>query len=112
MIVTSKRYNGWTNYETWCVNLWISSEESSYRYWDEVATEEWDNAEPTEIFNRPDTARYTLANRLKDETLDGSPLRNSANMYSDLLGAALSEVDWDEIANALLADHLAQTKES
>ena len=21
----TKRYNGWTNYETWCVDLWLSS---------------------------------------------------------------------------------------
>jgi len=28
-----KRYNGWTNYETWVVNLWLANEEPSYREW-------------------------------------------------------------------------------
>jgi hypothetical protein len=26
-------YNGWTNYETWAVSLWLGNEESSYRHW-------------------------------------------------------------------------------
>ena len=24
-----KKYNGWTNYETWCVNLWLTDEAST-----------------------------------------------------------------------------------
>ena len=30
-------YNGWTNYETWCVALWIDNEEPTQRYWHEQA---------------------------------------------------------------------------
>jgi hypothetical protein len=27
-------YNGWSNYETWCVHLWATSDnEKTYRYW-------------------------------------------------------------------------------
>ena len=26
----SKKYNGWTNYETWNFNLWITNEEEDY----------------------------------------------------------------------------------
>ena len=25
-------YNGWKNYETWCVALWIGNDEGSYNY--------------------------------------------------------------------------------
>src|SRR4051794_18704009 len=32
-----ERYNGWANYETWCVHLWLTNEEESYRYWREEA---------------------------------------------------------------------------
>jgi len=31
------KYNGWTNYETWAVKLWMDNEEPSYRYWRERA---------------------------------------------------------------------------
>ena len=44
-----------------------------------------------------------MADQLKEEITDGSPLRE-ASMYADLLGAALSEVNWSEIAEHYLAD--------
>lgn len=28
----SQEYNGWTNYETWNVALWMDNDESSYQY--------------------------------------------------------------------------------
>lgn len=27
----AKTYNGWTNYETWCVQLWLTGDEARYR---------------------------------------------------------------------------------
>ncbi len=27
------RYNGWTNYETWAVSLWIDNDHATYAYW-------------------------------------------------------------------------------
>jgi hypothetical protein len=29
--MTDTTYNGWTNYPTWCVNLWLSNDEGLYR---------------------------------------------------------------------------------
>ena len=28
----SQEYNGWTNYETWNVALWMDNDETSYQY--------------------------------------------------------------------------------
>jgi len=30
-------YNGWTNYETWNVALWMDNDEGSHNYWEEEA---------------------------------------------------------------------------
>jgi hypothetical protein len=99
----TKTYNGWTNYETWNVNLWLGNVEPSYLYWEETAAKVWDESEWLgEVFSKSEDARYKLSNRLKGEITGDSPLSESASMYGDLLGAALSDVNWSEIANALL----------
>lgn len=100
-------YNGWTNYETWNVKLWIDNEEPSYRYWKEVASTAWEDAEPDRIFTKSEAARRVLATQLEDEISEIPDNINDAiggTMYDDLLGAALSDVRWDEIANSLLEE--------
>lgn len=109
--MSDTRYNGWTNYETWAVKLWMDNEESSYTYWQERAREAWDEAadkSPNQFMNRSENARNLLAGWLKDEHDDQSdhPVFKAADgtVYADLLNAALSEVNWYEIADALLSD--------
>lgn len=104
MTETGKTYNGWTNYETWDVALWIDNEQPSYTYWRDTARELMaefqDGAANTkgDQDNAKESAARVLAERLKDEIEEGNPLSDSASMYSDILGAALQDVNWDEIA--------------
>ena len=96
-----KEYNGWTNYETWVVNLWMDNEEGTYDYWREVAQEvSSDLEEPTNSMTKMDEAVYLLAERLKDYHEENRP--ELPGVYGDLIGAALSEVNWREIAEHLL----------
>lgn len=83
------QYNGWTNYETWNVKLWIDNDEGSQNYWLEAAREADGNARD-------------LADRLKDEHVESMPA--VTGVYADLLKSALDEVDWREIAEALISD--------
>ena len=82
-------YNGWTNYETWNVALWI-------------------NNEPTTYEERYRLARHArnageLADTLKAWVHDMAP-DLGASMFSDLLNAALGVVNWDEIASSRYAE--------
>ena len=103
-------YNGWTNYETWNVKLWIDNDQGSYDYWREAARDAREHPVINQfVDSRDDRVRMALSARLKDEfeeqaqdILDTAGL--SASMWADLLGAALSEVNWREIAESLLDD--------
>jgi len=80
-----KGYNGWKNYETWAVALWI---DNGQRIQQEATAI---------VVNSKD--EYGAAQELKDWIEEGNPLIDTASLYSDLLNAALSEVDWYEVAN-------------
>jgi hypothetical protein len=80
-----KGYNGWTNYETWNVKLWLDNEQSTYNDMCSMA--------------RRATEAYKLAQQIKEYVEEMQP-DLGASMFADLLGAALSEVDWYDIAEA------------
>lgn len=84
-------YQGWKNYETWCVNLWLENDEGLYRDWTSHA-EEFANK------NVADIAAGKLAREMKAELSDMAP--ELEGVWSNLLSAALSEVSWYEIADA------------
>jgi hypothetical protein len=94
-------YEGWTNYPTWAVKLWIDNEEGSYNYWRERA-EHWQGR---------DGAEYHLANELKENFEESNPIDN-ASPYADLMTWAIAEVNWDEIAKAMLSDLPAVEEET
>jgi hypothetical protein len=98
-----KGYNGWTNYETWAVALWIDNEEGSCERARELAVDARDTAK-ADLSQFKRTAEGLLADTLREWIRDEDAPDLGPTLYSDLLSAALSEVDWYEIAEHYLAD--------
>lgn len=93
----STTYNGWTNYETWAVNLWMSNDQGSSEYWEEQAREVLER----EDFDK-DSAKSDLADMIQEQHDETQPAVDG--VFSDLLNAAMSEVNWYEIAEHYIDD--------
>lgn len=84
------RLNGFANYPTWIVALWLDNSQDSQRFWAEYAKAVRRHADPLRV----------LAEKLK-EAHASVPF---PAVYGDLLSYALDQVDWHELASHLLAD--------
>ena len=104
MAESDSSYNGWSNYETWVVNLWLGNDEGSYNTCRSLAQRCFEGAVADEVFSRKERACYQLSNELKEMIEERNPLASEASVYSDLLNASISEVNWKEIANSLLGE--------
>jgi hypothetical protein len=96
------KYNGWTNYETWVVNLWIDNDPGDYERWREIAREYLDAASEAPPLTRMEAAAIGLADELKEQADEELP--DVERFWKDLLLAAFSGVNWDEIAWCLIEE--------
>ena len=75
-------YNGWTNRETWTVNLWLTNEECYYRQLQEILHDYEDREQAEEL----EQACRFIVERHDDIGLRG-----------DLINLVLARVNWQEI---------------
>jgi hypothetical protein len=111
----TEKYNGWTNRETWLVNLWISNEESTHREPERIAlecAEQIRNGEDdpyVDTFVRrlrimfvPSLQEWAEETFLYPVTETGDT--PCSGLIIDLLQTAWGAIDWDELAENTLAD--------
>jgi hypothetical protein len=102
--MSEETYNGWKNYPTWAVNLWLSNERPLY----EEALERTryiieEYAHPTtDVWTEEESKRFNTADMFKEwiDELARPGEEVEASMATDLLGWALDYVDYQEIADS------------
>jgi hypothetical protein len=92
--MTRKEYNGWFNYETWLIKVWIDNEPWTYH---EVK-------EQAEGFGDKDEFRKWFKDWIENQVLDGLQ-STSGNLTMDLAMSAFSEANLDEIVDSYIGDY-------
>jgi len=102
-------YSDWTNYQTWCVAMWLGSDAGLYEESRGLAGEARGEASEADAFaagiwTREQSERFTLAEWLRTWVVENLAPDLGASFPADLLTYALCEVNWDEIAADILSE--------
>ena len=89
MAVTAT-YNGWSNRETWLANLWLTNDEASYGFLENICRR-YDTNE-----DRASNLEYLLRDQMECEA-------EEPDMWSELLATAFNRVNWMEIVEGNLS---------
>lgn len=101
--MNNKEYNGWTNYETWLINLYLTNDADIQSQCYNMAREIKEEAKPSTFMTAEQEARYELSKRLKEYVEDVLINFDKLDLIIiDLINSALSEVNWNEIAQSFL----------
>lgn len=85
-------YNGWTNYETWCINLWLTDNPGDYHYLTNLATS-------------PHLTDYQKADQLRADIEDTIP-DDLSGLLRDLLLSSISSCNFHEIIKSVQEDQV------
>jgi len=86
----SNKYNGWTNYETWNFNLWITNTEGDYRHALQLT--------------KDSINKYELSEDLNEWAMDmayDSLKRDIHGFINDMVSSSIKEVNFYEVAEHL-----------
>ena len=77
-------YNGWSNYETWLINLWLTNEEPYCREMQRILSSF------TRVRDQADALLEFMQNEHEELEVTG--------VWSNIIGSTLWRANWQEIA--------------
>lgn len=92
----NNKYNGWTNWETWNLNLWFDD------VWTDQAEEAFSSAEACDTFSKAENATHTLAELIECDVraiIDDETGNLTGGFASDAISMAIQAVNFHEIAD-------------
>jgi hypothetical protein len=98
--MSNTTYNGWSNYATWRINLEIFDGFDPFDY--------YSSFDPTDVHELADSLQQ-YAEKIIFEC--GYDERRPSNLMEDYARAFLQEVNWYEIADHMIQDHIAENQE-
>tara|TARA_B100000519_G_C14117736_1_gene378918 strand:- start:154 stop:471 length:318 start_codon:yes stop_codon:yes gene_type:complete len=99
--MSSNKYNGWTNYETWNFNLWITNTEADYGYALEMA---FDSLDEYELSKRLEGWACEMADDVVGSDSGGG-------FITDMVNSSIKEVNFYEVAEHLWEERQEAIKE-
>jgi len=81
----TEQYNGWSNYETWLVSMWLTNDQSSYNWLEALRSERGSDHEKAERLEAAVREQYQF---------------DPYGLVADFVNGAFGRVDWVEIVSA------------
>jgi hypothetical protein len=97
--MSNKTYNGWSNYETWRINLEI---------FDGVTLEDLNTVEVEAYLLKDYLQEYAEEIVFLDSHVGN---KTPSSLVEDYARAFLSDVNWYEIAEHMIKDHIEENQE-
>ena len=92
----NETYNGWTNYETWCLNIWIDNDQYLNERKAELVREVTLHYDDKQVYELS-LLLESMVEELKDNALE-------VGLLSDLLGGAIGKINFYELAEHYIND--------
>jgi hypothetical protein len=97
-IKEENKYNGWTNYPTWCFKLWLDNDQYLHNnIYDRIK----ENINKRFIIS---IAIETLQIVASEMTEDQYTRKDGGTFTNDLIGYALNQINYNEVATAIIED--------
>lgn len=108
LVAPTKKYQGWTNYETWLTNMFYTNDSERFSRLRIITRYAYKQAASTDIFSKKQSATIKLADMLKkDIEKHAEAIRgNDVVQYLlvDLLDSAIQSINFDELSEGYIKD--------